>query len=354
MDWSQTTRQYTISRALPYGLPLLFSGLFISTAAGNWVWLAPILLWGIGTLTRPLGEFSIGQLLDEYHFFHHSLLMDRVKTVYGVFFVSLNLWAFYFLTTHALSVWHWAVFTYGMIILNSNFAMPLAHDLMHAPTRLARWLATILLIQNGFFYLEADHIFIHHRYVGTPKDPATPRLGEPIYRYFARSIPHRFRLISDVATVFPDSIGNRMVQATTLKLVSCVTYLALANWAGIWVVGWVLAQFVFVVLIYESITYIQHYGLQRIKTGERFEAVQLQHAWNSFYRLDTYLYFMMPVHSIHHVHDQNLDSITNFAGPRMPLPFAKMMLLAYQPARWLALMNKPDLRLSRDLQPIVS
>ncbi|WP_460949810.1 fatty acid desaturase [Spirosoma daeguense] len=354
MGLPHVTRRAIIKRAIPYGLPLLFGCLFISTAYGNWVWVASVLIWLMGTLIRPLGEFGIKQLVDEYRFFHHSTLMARVKTGYGFFFVGLNSWAFYFLSTQVLAWWHWLFFVYGMIILNSNFAISLAHDLMHATSRLARGLATILLIQNGFFYLEADHIYIHHRYVGTPKDPATPLLGESIYRYFKRSISHRFRMVFDVASVFPKSTSARIVRATTLRLAGCLVYLAVAAVAGLAVGGWVLAQFIFVVLIYESITYIQHYGLQRIRAGNQFEAVQLQHAWNSFYRLDTYLYFMMPVHSIHHVHEPNLTSITHFAGPKMPLPFAKMMLSAYRPARWFALMNAPALRLRQELQTTTS
>lgn len=319
---------------------MLFSLLFMGLAHTNWLWLSPFLVLAAGPLTPVLGEFSLRELMTEWTFFHRNPLMSRFKTLNGFFFIGLNGWAFFFLATESLPLWRLLVFIYGMIILNSNFSVSLAHDLMHSRYRVDRWFSRILLVQNGFFYLEADHLYIHHRHVGTRHDPATPRLGESIYTYLVRSLTSRIRMLFGQSLVLPSKRGRLIGPLTGLKLAVCLSYLTLGALLNGQVFGWIFGQYVFVMLIYESITYIQHYAMQRTKQAGHYEPVQLHHAWNSFYKLNTYLYFMMPVHSLHHVHQQDLSQIREFAGPRMPLPFAQMLLTAYQPGRWFALMNE--------------
>ncbi|GAB2776617.1 alkane 1-monooxygenase [Rhabdobacter roseus] len=329
----------------PYTLPLLISAVFVTTAASGWIVLTPLVIFLLGKATPAAGEFSVREVVEAYDFFHHSRAMARFKTLNGIFFVGLNGWSFYFLATHALAGGYLILYIYSLILLNSNFAISLAHDLMHSPRRPDRWLATVLLLQNGFFYLESDHLYIHHRHVGTAQDPASPLLGESVYRYLRRSLGARARLIFTDGGVFPAPKSTRIVRQNVVRLMACLGYLALAFWAGARVGTWVVFQFLFVVLIYESITYIQHYGLRRNRLAAGgYEPVQYHHAWNSFFRLNNYLYFMMPVHSIHHVARPQLAQITHFAGHRMPLPFAQMMLTAYWPARWFALMNERVLR----------
>ena len=112
--------------------------------------------------------------------------------------------------------------------------------------------------------------------------------------------------------------------------------------------GCVLAQFVLVTLIYESVTYIQHYGLVReIDATGKAEAVQLHHAWNCYYRSSAWLHYLMPVHSIHHLREEKLDEIHDSTGQAMPLPFASMMITAFFPARWSRLMDGKVARLTQ-------
>lgn len=326
-------------RVLPYTLPLLLSLLFVSTSDSPWIGLSPVLIYFAGVVTPFFGEFSVRQLLDEYHFFHFSPTMAVFKSINGFFFVALNGWSYYFLATHPLPVWQFVIYLYGMVILNSNFAISLAHDLMHSRFRMDRLLASVLLLQNGFFYLESDHLYIHHRHVGTEHDPASPLRNESIYRYFRRSFAGRLAMILGRNPVFPKTKETQLVRQNQLKLTLCVMYLMTSTLFHWQVFVWILVQYLLVILIYESITYIQHYGLRRISRANGYEPVQLHHSWNSFYRLNTYLYFMMPVHSLHHLWQPDHRTIRDFAGPRMPLPFAKMMLTAYRPVKWFALMN---------------
>lgn len=328
-------------RALPYLLPVLITIIFVTTAATYLVGVAIGLIMLVALARKSIGKFTVPEVVAEYDFFHHNRLMSYVKTLSGLFFIVFNGWVLIFLTQQMLSVWVLIIFIYSVIIINSNFAISLAHDLMHSARKLDRAMSTVLLLQNGFFYLEADHIYIHHRHVGTLADPATARVGEGIYAYFRRSIGARFRMILFRGTTFPRQRERSIIRSNVARLLVCFAYLTGTFFMG-WQVGiCVLTQFVLVTLIYESVTYIQHYGLQRdINLAGKPEPVQLHHAWNCYYRTSAWMHYMMPIHSIHHLREARLSHIQDFAGLSMPLPFATMLVRSLTPKRWFRLMDK--------------
>lgn len=335
-------------RAIPYLLPVAITAVFVATATTPFVWMAMVVVLVTALFRQKIGKFSVKEVVVEYDFFHHSLLMANLKTLSGIFFVGFNVWILTFLANNDLKIRNLLIFVYSVVIINSNFAVSLAHDLMHSGRKLDRRLATILLLQNGFFYLEADHIYIHHRHVGTSGDPATARVGEGLYIYLWRSVKTRFRMLFFRGDTFPRQRERRIIRGNITRLVICLAYLtgsAFVSWQAF---GCVLAQFVLVTLIYESVTYIQHYGLARETDAMgRAEVVQLHHAWNCYYRTSAWLHYMMPVHSIHHLREERMDQIRDSAGPAMPLPFASMMITAFFPARWFRLMDGKVARLTQ-------
>ena len=327
-------------RALPYLLPVFITLVFVATAATYLVGLAMGLVFSIALARKSIGKFTVPEVVAEYDFFHHSPLMTQVKTLSGLFFVAFNGWVLVFLAQQTVPTWVVVIFIYSVVIINSNFAISLAHDLMHSARKLDRVVSTILLLQNGFFYLEADHIYIHHRHVGTPADPATARVGEGLYAYFRRSIGARFRMIFFRGATFPRQRERSIIRGNVVRFLVCVAYLTGTLFMGWLVFICVLAQFVLVTLIYESVTYIQHYGLQReLNPIGKPEPVQLHHAWNCYYRTSAWMHYMMPIHSIHHLREARLSHIRDFAGLSMPLPFATMLVRALVPARWFRLMD---------------
>jgi alkane 1-monooxygenase len=310
------------------------------TADTVFVGLAVGMIFFVSFFRQKIGKFSIVEIVGEYYFFHHHPTMSYIKSWSGFFFVVFNIWTLYFLGTHVLPGWALVIFIYSVVILNSNFAISLAHDLMHAEKRIDRLLSTTLLLQNGFFYLEADHIYIHHRHVGTDHDPATARLGEDLYSYFQRSVSARLKMMLLPGSVFPPGIESSTIRGNRVRLAICLAYLAVSWWVSWQAFFCVFVQFGLVTIIYESITYIQHYALRReLDVAGKAEPVRLHHAWNCYYKTSAYMHYMMPVHSIHHLKEENLAAITDFAGPSMPRPFATMMMTAWMPKRWFRLMN---------------
>lgn len=323
---------------LPYFLPIFITLIFIAAASMHFYWVGPLLIPLIGFLGKGLGKFDQRSLSLHYSFFHHSATFKWFKLFNGIFFVLFNAWIAWHLISAPITLLNFIFLAYTAIILNSNFSISLAHDLMHANGLAWRALGTLLLLLNGFFYLETDHMHIHHRFVGTDDDPASAKLGEPLYTYLYRSVSRRSRIIFGLYTAFP---GRDQIVAghSVIRLLGCILLLGAAWQFGPQVFCWLLLQFIFVTLIYETITYIQHYGLSRAETDGKTESVQVHHSWNCYYKLSSYLNFMMPVHSIHHLktEPEQLDSIR--PGPEFPKSFMHMVIAALYPPYWFRLMN---------------
>jgi alkane 1-monooxygenase len=315
-------------RYLPYTLPVWLTLGFIAACYGGYFWVTIIILPAVSGLNPVFGQFSLQDLIKEYRFFHDSSGMEIFRGMSALFFIGFNAWVAYFLYANSLSIPHFLFFVYGVIVLNSNFAVSLAHDLMHSHHQFNRFLASSLLLINGFFYLETDHIRIHHKHVGTDKDPASALPDEPLYKYLLRSVSGRWKLIFIELKVYK--------RLNIERLCVCLFLLILSAFVSKYYFFCLLAQFIFVTLLYEVVTYIQHYGLRR--EGEN---VKIYHAWNCYYRLSSYLHYMMPIHAIHHLKEESdLDEIKD-AGSSYPKSFSRMAILAFFPKLWIEIMKGP-------------
>lgn len=327
-------------KIIPYSLPIGITLIFIISVYLQQFWIGAILL-PLATLANSrLGQFSQQEAIEEYEFFHHDQRMASFKAVSGIFFVLFNFWILYYLYVTDLTILQMVLFTYSIIILNSNFAISLAHDLMHARKRTDRALSTILLLANGFYYLESDHLYIHHRYVGTKGDPASAYPNESLYHYLVRSITKRIRLIFGNGDCFPPSKKNQIVRGNLLRFTACFGYLIILYMLSFKLFICIFIQFIFVTLIYEIITYIQHYALRRKDYEGKIEEMRLAHSWNCYYKLSAYLYFMMPMHSIHHLKSEPELATLKTAGPNFPHPFGQMVLIALFPQKWFKQMDQ--------------
>lgn len=327
-------------KILPYTLPVFITLLFVLTANTSFIWVTAAVIYLIALMRNAVGKFDKNKVLNEYRFFHYSKSMAILKTFSGLIFVVFNIWVLWFLTQHSLPVLAYIIFIFTCIIINSNFAVSLAHDLMHSKNGIDRLLSNILLIQNGFFYLRSDHMYTHHRYVATAGDPSTARFNENIYAYLYRSIKARIRITFIDGLTYPLKVRNKIIFFNYLFLTCCILYLGFSMYLGRNVFIYLFINYLCVTLIYESVTYIQHYGLNRKYIDDlNYYKVEVQHAWNCFYKTSAYMHYMMPVHSIHHLSDDSLVANGDNLGNEMPRPFATMMLTAWFPGRWFRLMN---------------
>jgi hypothetical protein len=62
----------------------------------------------------------------------------------------------------------------AVIFSNVNaLAFMISHEIMHKPGNFSQILATAHISKNLYMHFPYEHIFGHHRRVGTPEDPAS-------------------------------------------------------------------------------------------------------------------------------------------------------------------------------------
>lgn len=209
-----------------------------------------------------------------------------------------------------------------------------AHELVHRTDRAFDYFMGRALLAFTFdtgFAIE--HVYGHHRYVGTRKDPATARRGENVYGFFVRSTIGQLRGAFEIERErlkrkgIPDTlISNRAARGQGLSLIVWLMFFAF---------GGLYAALVFPVLaLYgkfylEAVNYIEHYGLIR-NEGSRCES---RHSWNSHRSLSSAFLYNLPRHSDHHMFARKpfwaLDA--DAKAPQMPYGYLSMIVISLVP-----------------------
>ena len=263
-----------------------------------------------------------------------------------------------------VAMWEAALllFTIGVAV-SGSFGPVIAHELIHRSGRGERLLGDALLGQMLYGHFRTEHIFVHHRYVGTPRDTVTARYGETIYQFLVRVLPGS---VASAWRVETGRLRHRGLPAWSLANPFwiyggfAIGYLVVAGLIG---GGLGIALFVIqaavAILYLEIINYIEHYGLERrLATNGRFEPVRPHHSWNSAHRFTNYLYFNLPRHPDHHYKPDRLYPLLltypSSEAPQMPLPYPLMLAMALAPPAWMKMMNKRVRRWREKYYPGVS
>lgn len=173
-----------------------------------------------------------------------------------------------------------------------------AHELIHRKSTVQRLIGiwSLIIVNYGHFYVE--HVRGHHKYVGTPRDPATARFGESIYAFIARTIPQQFlsacQLESERLNKSNQSFfHNIIVRVVFVQIMLCVSIgLLLGVNALLAYIGCSLLA----VSMLEYVNYIEHYGLVR-DNGERVSA---KHSWQSDVTFSRFTLIELSRHADHH------------------------------------------------------
>jgi alkane 1-monooxygenase len=103
-------------------------------------------------------------------------------------------------------------------------------------------------------------------------------------------------------------------------------------------------QALYAISLLEVVNYLEHYGLLREKEAPgstRFERCGPQHSWNSNHTVTNLLLYQLQRHSDHHAHPaRQFQALRHFdSSPQLPSGYASMLLLAYVPPLWFAVMD---------------
>ncbi len=221
-----------------------------------------------------------------------------------------------------------------------------AHELMHRPSRIDRWLGDLLLCTVSYPHFAIEHVYGHHIRVATPDDPASARLGESLYAFVPRSVVGGLRSAwaIEVRRLKARGQGWVSVQNRMLGYLALVAawYVAAFLFVGVYGLAAVAIQSAVAIFSLETINYLQHYGLQRKQVSPgRYERPGVQHCWNWETRFSGLYFLNLGRHSEHHRSaNRRFDALRVLDGqPRLPGGLIPMYLTAMVPPLWFSIMN---------------
>ena len=230
--------------------------------------------------------------------------------------------------------------------LVTTFAINLAHELGHRQTWGEQFMSKLMLLTTLMMHFFIEHNRGHHKNVATFEDPSTARKDETVYAFWCRAILNEYlsawhlekkRLEVIQQTNF--SLQNEMVQFQIIQVlfVGLIYYLF-----G----GLILLAFLFNAAIayvsFETVQYLEHYGLQRKKNEKgRHERVKAHHSWNSNHVFGRLMMFNLSRHSDHHFKAHKKYQVLNHHddAPQLPTGYPGMMILSLIPPLWFRIMN---------------
>jgi len=208
-----------------------------------------------------------------------------------------------------------------------------------------------------YSHFRSEHLLVHHRYVGTPRDPVTARYNEGFHRFFPRvligSLKSSFKAEKDMLArkSLPwTDLSNPFFRYWALQGGMLLLALLIGGWLGValfiwqaWIAIWQL----------ELVNYVEHYGLTRKHQGEgKYEHVKPHHSWNAAHKASNWLLINLQRHSDHHYKPDRrfplLQNYTDAEAPQLPFGYPIMTIAAMIPPVWKRVMN-PRVRKWRDM-----
>lgn len=247
--------------------------------------------------------------------------------------------------TQALDGWAVVLLAY-VAGTGSGLGINTGHELGHKHTAVEQWLARLVLAVPAYGHFTVEHGRGHHRWVSTPEDHASARMGENIYRFALRELPGGIRRAWQLEgeRLSKKGLPAWNVHNTMLQSYAVTAVLQLGL---IMTFGWVMLPFLAIhnVVAWWQLTsanYIEHYGLLRDKLSNgKYEAPRPHHSWNTNHLVTNLALFHLQRHSDHHAHPaRRYQSLRHFEQvPQLPSGYFGMFPLAYVPALWFKVMN---------------
>lgn len=315
---------------------------------GYWSFFTPFYAFGIIPLlelllTQNAKNYSEEELKNnKVNPIFDWMLYLNLPMVFGILFWALFEISFSALETHEIIG---IVLSVG-IVLGVN-GINVAHELGHRLTNKQRFLGKLLLLPSLYMHFFIEHNFGHHLHAATKEDPATARYNQSVYSFWVTSVFRQYvsawkiqiNLLKNNHKNF-FSIKNDMLWYVIIQISYLVLIFFVFGKIGLF---FSLSVAITGFLLLETVNYIEHYGLLRLKTESgRYERVKEIHSWNSNHVVGRIVLYELTRHSDHHYKSskkyQILECYEN--SPEMPYGYPTSMVIAFFPPLWFRIMNK--------------
>jgi len=339
-----------LTHALPFAITLGLLPIWaIAITYGGW-WIAAIPLYAspvMSVLDRAFGlsSFNLPPETDDSALFWHRLLTWVWVPLQFIAIFGALIAVFWF---DHLGAWEGFFLLAATGMLSGGVGIVYAHELIHQKNRAERLLGDLLLGMVLYGHFRTEHVLVHHRHVGTPRDAVTARYNENFWRFWIRAMRDSLKSAWAVeATRCTKRSRPVWHKSNPFWLYAGLSggFLLLAaligGWAGI---GLFVVQAVVAVFHLEITDYVEHYGLTRKHLGEgRYEPIAPRHSWNSNHKVTNYLLINLQRHSDHHYKPSRryplLQTYTETDAPQLPHGYPAMTFIAAFPMWWRRLMN---------------
>jgi len=336
-------------KAFKYTTPILIYALSVNAffAKDIGIFLPLIVVWiGIPLMElmfRPdpsnmdAAEEEIAKADKTYDY----LLYMIVPMQYVALYLFLNSF-----TQEGIEGWMIAGRIFVMGLLCGTFGINVGHELGHRTIRFEQQLAKALLLTSLYMHFYIEHNRGHHKRVSTPEDPSSARPGESVYAFYLRSIIGSYRSAWEISNKerMKKNIPwwhpkNEMLM---FQLIQIALVALIAIGFGLLTALWFVCAAVIGFLLLETVNYIEHYGLQRRKTGaDSYERPRPAHSWNSDHVVGRLVLFELSRHSDHHYMASRKYQVLRHHddAPQMPTGYPGMMILSLLPPLWFRVMD---------------
>jgi fatty acid desaturase len=218
-----------------------------------------------------------------------------------------------------------------------------AHELTHRTwdpisMMIGRW----LLAFSFDVAFAVEHVYGHHRYVSTTKDPATAPRGRNVYFHILSST-----LKGNISALELEADRLRKTGHHPISIFNSVLrgYLMSAFIVAMaFIVGGVETMLLFIAAglvgkaLLEIVNYMEHYGMVR---NPDTTPVQPRHSWNTNKRFSSWTMFNLTRHSHHHAHgDVPYQELRPYPeAPMMINGYLTTIVVALIPPLWHKLMT---------------
>ncbi len=237
---------------------------------------------------------------------------------------------------------------FGVGVITGTVGINYSHELMHQKNKTERFLGDLLLAMTLYSHFRSEHLLVHHRHVGTPRDPVTARYNEGFHRFFPRvlrgCLRSAFRAEKDMLARKGkpwSDLSNPFFRYWALQGAMLTLALILGGVSGLMLFIW---QAFIAIWQLELVNYIEHYGLTRKHLGDgKYEHVQPRHSWNAAHKASNWLLINLQRHSDHHYKPNRrfplLQNYTEADAPQLPYGYPVMTMVAMVPPLWRRVMN---------------
>lgn len=324
-------------------------GMFSLTLNGWWTWALPLYAY----VCIPLMELVIPQSKANYsaeeeeelkkNRYYDYILYSMVPLQYFLLIYYL----FSLREAESLQLYELIGRTVTFGISCVTIGINVAHELGHRIKTSEQNMAKALLLTSQYMHFIIEHNRGHHKRVATEEDPASARYGESLYAFWFRSIIFSYlsawkleaeRLKKKNIAVW--SIQNEMIQFIIWQLALIVV---IGGVFGPVPLFCYLGSALLGILFFETVNYLEHYGLSRRKIdGDKYERVLPIHSWNSNHFVGRAILFEVTRHSDHHyLASRKYQILRHFdEAPQLPAGYPTMILLAFVPPLWFYVMHR--------------